>query len=87
MKAPRARYRLTMPTPAVNVLLAQEIHPPEGQEPIEWLLITTLPIPAFADAQQIVLWYPFRWRIERFHYTVKTGGCYGERLQWERFAR
>ena len=64
-------------------LLAQETSPvPEGEEPVDWLLLTTMPIPDFTCAQQLLLWYTYRWRIERFHYTLKSG-CQTEKLQLE----
>lgn len=31
----------------------------------------------------MVTWYSYRWRIERFHYTLKSGGSQVERLQLE----
>ena len=40
---------------------------------MEWLLATTLPIESLADARQVLQWYTFRWRIERFHYVLKSG--------------
>jgi len=50
-----------------------EENPPPGEEPVEWLLATTLPIESLADARQVLQWYTFRWRIERFHYVLKSG--------------
>lgn len=66
----------------LNVLLVEESTPPEGTEPIRWLLATTLPIETFEQAWQCVFWYSLRWRIERFHYTLKSG-CKIEQLQLE----
>jgi hypothetical protein len=34
--------------------------PPTGEEPLEWLLLTTLSIETFQQAAQCVLWYRFR---------------------------
>jgi len=42
--------------------------------------ITTLPLPDGPAACQIVQYYTLRWRIERLHYTIKTGGCNAEQL-------
>lgn len=44
-----------------------------GTEPIDWLLYTTLPISSAAVARLYVEWYLLRWRIERFHYVLKSG--------------
>ncbi|MGB0563221.1 MAG: IS4 family transposase, partial [Spirulinaceae cyanobacterium] len=42
--------------------------------------LTTLPIESFAQAAQVVVWYSYRWLIERFHFTLKSG-CKIEALQ------
>jgi transposase-like protein/transposase Tn5 family protein len=73
------------PALAVQVLLADEETPPAGVERLSWLLVTTLPLTRLADAQQVLLWYTFRWRIERFHFVLKSG-CQIERLQLARRA-
>jgi hypothetical protein len=65
----------------VNVVLAEETEQPEdGSKPIRWLLLTTLPIDSFEQAWQVVRWYSYRWLIERFHFTLKSG-CQIEALQ------
>ena len=48
-----------------------------------WFLLTTLPINSLADALQVVHFYSLRWRIERFHYTLKSGSFQVERLQFD----
>lgn len=63
-------------------VLAREIDPPEGQEAIEWRLLTTLPVTSAEDACTCVRWYTHRWKIERYHYTLKSG-CQVEELQLE----
>jgi hypothetical protein len=42
-------------------------------EPIEWLLLTTLPVRSADDAAKKVRWYTMRWLIEVFHRTLKSG--------------
>ena len=64
----------------INVLWVQEIDPPQGQAPITWLLLTSLPIEQVQDAWQCVRWYSYRWLIERFHFTLKQG-CRIQALQ------
>jgi hypothetical protein len=49
-------------------------------EPIEWLLLTTLPVKDAATAAEMVGWYRQRWLIEVFHRALKTG-CRIERRQ------
>jgi hypothetical protein len=41
---PPYRYDRTLPPITVNVFLVEEPNPPAGCEPIQWLLVTTLPI-------------------------------------------
>jgi Transposase Tn5 dimerisation domain len=66
----------------LQVILAEEVSPPEGETAIVWWLITTLPVLTLADAQRCIRWYSFRWLIERFHFVLKSG-CRIERLQFE----
>lgn len=51
-----------------------------GATPLEWLLLTTLPVESAASAAEKVAWYAKRWLIEVFHRTLKTG-CLVERRQ------
>ena len=52
------------------------------KDPIEWLLVTNVPTETFDDAIERIKWYIQRWKIERFHYVLKTG-CEVEELQFE----
>ncbi len=61
-------------------LSAREENPPPGQSPIDWLLGSTLPILCLQDGLRSLGWYLHRWRIEQFHYVLKSG-CRIERLQ------
>ncbi len=58
----------------------------EEPEPIEWILLTTVPIANVEEASTIVGYYVCRWLIERFHYTLKSG-CGIEKLQLETITR
>lgn len=42
--------------------------------PIEWMLLSTVEVKNFRDAQKRVEWYSGRWGIEVYHRTLK-GGC------------
>lgn len=72
--------------PKESILLyaiqAREIECPEGEEPIEWFLLTTIPVGSLEEAIQKIEWYRERWKIERFHYILKSG-CGIEDLQLE----
>ena len=57
----------------VNVVLAQELNPPKGQESVCWLLLTSEPVEDLAAAKKVLHAYSLRWRIEDFHKAWKTG--------------
>ena len=61
------------PKLAINLVRITEINLPEGHEPIEWILATTLPIDNLTQVMTIVGYYIQRWKIERFHYVLKSG--------------
>jgi hypothetical protein len=50
-----------------------EPNPPEGEDGLEWFLLTNHPIHEAKDALQIVNWYECRWVVEEFHKAMKTG--------------
>jgi hypothetical protein len=79
---PRAPSRRGGRLPAVTVwaLWAGEINPPEGEEPVCWLLLTSMPVTTLATARRLIAMYLRRWDIEVYHRTLKTG-CRVERLQ------
>jgi len=70
----------------LQVILALEENPEPGVKPISWLLITSLEVNDLAAAVQCVEWYTYRWLIERYHYTLKSG-CGIEKLQLETVRR
>jgi hypothetical protein len=66
----------------VQVVWAIEEHPPSEEKAIAWLLLTTLEVTNFEQACRCLRWYSYRWLIERYHYTLKSG-CRLEQLQLE----
>ena len=52
---------------------ALETDPPEGHDPVEWLLLTTVAVATAEDALERLRWYALRWQIEVFHRTLKSG--------------
>jgi hypothetical protein len=75
-----------LPEVTVNVVLVEETNPPDGATPIQWLLITTLPIDEPEQVQQIVSYYSVRWQIEIYFRTMKSG-CRIENRQFETLDR
>jgi len=57
----------------VAVLIREEQPPNEVKEPVEWLLLTTVPVNSLVDAVERVQWYAKRWGIEVFHRILKSG--------------
>lgn len=64
----------------LQALWAVEETPPPGATPVDWRLLTTLPIPAAAAAGTVLDLYTRRWLIERYHFVLKSG-LREERLQ------
>ena len=57
----------------LTVIHAQERNPPKGRKPIEWKLLTDLPVRSKSDAIEKISWYALRWKIEVFHKVLKSG--------------
>lgn len=71
-----------LPPVQVWAVYAIELRPPKGEEPIEWLLLTSVPVAGFSEACTVVQWYRCRWEIELFFRVLKQG-CQIERLRLE----
>jgi hypothetical protein len=52
---------------------ALESDPPDGEEPVEWMLLTNLPVTSYEEAYEKILWYCVRWRIEMYFKVLKSG--------------
>jgi len=58
----------------VSAVLAEEVNAaPEIEEPLQWLLLTTLAVETFEQAVEKLDWYVARWGIEVYHRTLKSG--------------
>lgn len=79
---PPARVGYRLPVLEINAVLAREEMPPSGQKPLEWLLLTSLPIASFEQAATVVAWYAVRWCIEVYFHVLKSG-CQIKRLHLE----
>ena len=65
----------------LRLVAAREVEPPEGVEPLEWILLTPLPAGDLAEASTVVDWYGCRPVVDEFHKGMKTG-CGIETLQF-----
>jgi hypothetical protein len=71
---------------ALWLVVAREVSPPKGEEPICWRLWTTMEIETRQCAIQTLGWYAKRWQIEEFHRVLKSG-CKCEKRQLESLAK
>jgi len=65
-----------LPLHIVHVI---EANPPEGEEPVSWVLATTLPVDTDAQVAAVVDAYRARWLIEEWFKALKTGCAYQDR--------
>ena len=62
------------------VVRTWEPNPPPGSVPLEWLLLTSVPVLTLQDALERIDWYCCRWIVEEYHSSLKTG-CAIEKSQ------
>jgi hypothetical protein len=74
----------------INVVdLVETLPPGAAHAPVHWRIYTSHPIQSTGQAQQLVQWYCWRWKIELLFATVKSSGLdlefalveYGEKLK------
>jgi hypothetical protein len=82
----RHANRKNLPNVTLGLVVVIEKEPPEGQEPVEWWLWTSLPVGTLEEALRVVRIYSLRWRIEEFHRVLKTG-CKVEELHFAHASR
>lgn len=75
------RNKTRHPIAIFAVLATEEGTTPEGETPLEWMLLTSRPTATFDDAATVVLGYTYRWKIEEFHKAWKSGACNVEDTQ------
>jgi hypothetical protein len=83
---PPWRFDRQLPTLTVNVVLVSERKPPAGEPPVEWVLVTTLPIDTMEQVRLVVEYYCVRWCIEILFRTLKSG-CRVEQRRFEHVDR
>ena len=85
LRPPRRADR-ELPTVTVNVVLVREVDPPDNDVPVEWLLLTSLPVDAMEQVRQVIQYYCVRWMIEVFFRVLKSG-CRVEERRLENIDR
>ncbi len=75
-----------LPAVKVNLVQARELNPPTDDEPVEWLLVTTLPIATVEQVREILQYYAVRFLIEVLFRVLKSG-CRVEERRFEHIDR
>jgi hypothetical protein len=72
---PAASLKALAPQPISQwAVWAREVNPPPRvKEPIDWMLLTSLPVRGLAGAMEVISSYEKRWLIEEWHKALKTG--------------
>lgn len=73
-----------LPSLDLWVVRVWEVDAPEGVEPLEWVLLSSLPVETVEQAWERVGWYRRRWIVEDYHQALKTG-CRVEERQVESY--
>lgn len=82
------RHRKSEHLPAIPLwgILARERNAPQETAPLEWLLLTSVPVDSAQEALERLDWYAARWGIETWHKILKSG-CRIEQRQLQSFER
>ena len=78
--APRFETRCGKEPLSLWAVRVWEEYPPAGEEPLEWMLLTSVPTLTLEQAWERVNWYEHRWVVEDYHQGLKTG-CHLEQRQ------
>jgi hypothetical protein len=76
----------SLPEVGLQAVLVYEPKPPAGEEPVEWLLLTSLPVGDADQVQSVIQSYCTRWMVEIFFRTLKQG-CRVEDRRFEHLDR
>jgi hypothetical protein len=71
-----------LPEVKINVVEVRETTTPADEKPVQWVLLTNLPVGTFEQACLIADYYACRWQIE-IYFKVLKSGCRVEKLQLE----
>lgn len=84
IQPPQKGASLTGKPVAAWVVRVWEETPAEGVEPLEWILLTSVPVQTVEQAWERVDWYRARWIVEDYHQCLKTG-CHIEERQLQTY--
>lgn len=75
-----------LPATTIRAALVREVDPPAGEEPVQWLLLTSLPVASAEQVRRVIEYYCVRWMIEVFFRVLKSG-CRIEERQFDSLDR
>src|SRR5207244_8166444 len=70
---PRHEPRVSKQSVTGWVIRVWQEQAPEGEEPLEWGLLTSVPTMTLEDAWERVDWDGHRWLVEDSHHCLKSG--------------
>jgi hypothetical protein len=74
--------RWSQPVIAAWVIRIWEAHASPGHEPLEWILVCSVPTTALEELKERRDWYGCRWMVEVFHH-IEKNGCKEEARRFE----
>jgi hypothetical protein len=73
IEAPKVGCKKGWPVLRLHAVWVREINAPPGVEPVDWMLLSDLPVTRVEEAWERVRWYQRRWGIEEWHRVLKSG--------------
>jgi hypothetical protein len=85
-KQPANTPKMAYPVVSLNCIRVSEVESscPQGEEPVEWILLTNHEVTSVEQALKCVVWYRCRWYIEEFFRLLKKKGFAIEDIQLEK---
>ncbi len=80
------RQRWSQPVVAAWVIRIWEVETPAGVQPLEWILLCSLPTQTLEELKTRRDWYGCRWLVEVYHH-IEKNGCREEARRFETAAR
>jgi hypothetical protein len=79
----RKHSQEVLPPLDVNAVYLTEVDPPDGIDPVEWLLLTSEPIGSVEQVVRVVRLYCLRWLVEEYNNCCKSDGTDIEALRMQ----
>ena len=79
-------YKENIEPIVIDAVWVKEFNVSDGEEAIEWMLLTNEKVKTFSDALEKLDWYKKRWCVEEFHKVLKSG-CTVESCRLEKSER